>query len=332
MTGTRNRSDTTPLFEGGRARNFRSVQPLSQTSSSQTPSSQTNDPSRRPRDITPRLLRDWPLPTPAGSKYSRGQIVVIGGAPRSPGAALLAGEAALRAGGGRLTLAVGSSVAAQVAVALPECGVVPLDETEDHHIRGGSARAAEEDIRGADAILVGPGLDDADEAVALLELLPELASEDAVIVLDAFALGVLPRVSRSVQAFADRLILTPNRAEAERLAGHPIGDLAEELPPLANAHRAVLSCENIVARPGGELWSAATGTVGLATSGSGDVLAGGIAGLAGRGASPEQAAVWGTYLHATAGDLQATRLGPIGFLARELLLEYPRLLDRLRPE
>ncbi len=290
------------------------------------------DRNRRIQDVTPQLLRAWPLLTPAGSKYSRGQIVVIGGASRSPGAALLAGEAALRVGSGRLTLAVATSVAAHVAVALPECGVVPLDETEDRHVRGQGVRSAAPDLAEADAILVGPGLDDAEETVVLLQLLPELASGDAVVVLDAFALGVLHQVPEVARAFAGRLILTPNQREAERLAGHSVDDLAQQLPVLAGSYQAVISCQNVVATPDGELWSAATGTVGLATSGSGDVLAGAITGLAGRGASPKQAAVWGTYLHATAGDLQATRLGPIGFLAHELLLELPPILDRLRPE
>jgi NAD(P)H-hydrate repair Nnr-like enzyme with NAD(P)H-hydrate dehydratase domain len=69
--------------------------------------------------------------------------------------------------------------------------------------------------------------------------------------------------------------------------------------------------------------------VGLATSGSGDTLAGIIAGLAARGASPVQAAVWGAYLHGAAGRALERRLGPIGFLARELLAELPPLLRRL---
>jgi trehalose synthase len=155
---------------------------------------------------------------------------------------------------------------------------------------------------------------------------------NATVVLDAFALGVLRKVRDVAKAFAGRLVPTPNVSEAERLAGHGIDNLPRDLRGLAAAFEAVISCQNLIAAPDGALRSAGSGTVGLATSGSGDVLAGAIAGLAARGATPEQAAVWGTYLHATAGDLQATRLGPVGFLARDLLMELPVILDRLRPQ
>ena len=114
--------------------------------------------------VTPAALRAWALPAATGSKYGRGQVVVVGGALRSPGAAMISGLAALRVGAGRLTLAVGASVATQVAVAVPESGVVPLEETDAGHVRGAGIRAAEDDIASADAVLVGPGLDDADEA------------------------------------------------------------------------------------------------------------------------------------------------------------------------
>jgi ADP-dependent NAD(P)H-hydrate dehydratase len=284
-----------------------------------------------PRPTTPELLRGWALPTAHGSKYSRGQVVVVGGAARSPGAALLAGEAALRVGAGRLTLAVAASVSAQVAATLPECGVVPLEETADGHIRGEGVRDAGDDLSDADAVLVGPGLDDADETAELLRILPDLVGHRSIVILDAFALGVLGEVREQAKRFRGRLVLTPNISEAERLADEEISDLAPTLITIAKAYGAAVSCQNLVASAEGELWAAGTGTVGLGTSGSGDVLAGAITGLCARRATPQQAAVWGTYLHASAGDALATRIGSIGFLARELLPELPNLLDRLRP-
>ena len=73
-----------------------------------------------PTLVTPSLLRDWPLPAPGEDKYSRGAVLVIGGARATPGAAILAGTAALRAGAGKITLAVAESAAVQVGVTLPE--------------------------------------------------------------------------------------------------------------------------------------------------------------------------------------------------------------------
>ena len=285
-----------------------------------------------PTNVTPDALREWELPTAAGSKYSRGQVVVVGGAARSPGAALLAGEAALRVGCGRLTLAVAASVATGIAIALPECGVVALEETGDAHVRGDRIDSAETDLGDADAVLVGPGLDDAEQTAELVRRVASLVGAHTAVVLDAFALGVLAELRDEVGALEGRLVLTPNVDEAGRLTGRRVDDLHESLADIANRYRAVVSCQNLIVASNGDSWSIGTGTVGLATSGSGDVLAGAVAGLCGRGATSAQAAVWGTYLHATAGDTLATRVGPVGFLARELLPELPVLLDRLRPQ
>ena len=280
----------------------------------------------QPEIVTPDLLREWQLPHIPESKYERGQVVVIGGARTAPGAAMLSGTAALRVGAGRLTLAVAASVAPQVAVAIPESGVQWLDETPEGHVSGVGVDGARAELERADAVLIGPGLDDADEAVALLERLPELLADDAIVVLDAYALGVLPRVPAAVEALAGRLILTPNKEEAARLLDRELDDLAADLAEVAATFAAVVTCYGFVCAPDGRVWQIGTGAGGLGTSGSGDVLAGAIAGLAARGAEASQAAVWGTHLHASAGDRLAARIAPIGYLASELLLELPGLL------
>ncbi|WP_367882235.1 NAD(P)H-hydrate dehydratase [Rathayibacter oskolensis] len=88
------------------------------------------------------LERDWPLPALEGSKHARGDVVIVGGARKTPGAAILAGIAALRVGAGRITLCVAESVASATAVALPECGVIPLEESRSGSISGrGSPRS-----------------------------------------------------------------------------------------------------------------------------------------------------------------------------------------------
>lgn len=273
--------------------------------------------------ITPALLREWPLPEVEGSKYERGQVVVVGGARRSPGAAMLSGVASLRAGAGRLTLAIADSVATAAAVALPESGVVALPETPEGHVRGDSLAAAEADLKAADAVLVGPGRDDADEATELLARLPALVSDKAIVVLDAFALGVLGDVADRLGPLSSRMILTPNASEAQRLLGREDDISIAELGEIAARYGAVVTCDGLICSADGRHWKSGTGTTGLGTSGSGDVLAGVIAGLAARGADPAQATVWGTHLHGVAGD----RLGAsVGYLARELADEIPRVM------
>jgi len=284
--------------------------------------------------ITPALLRAWALPGTGGSKYGRGQVVVVGGAARTPGAAVLGAVAALRVGAGRLTIALAASVAPHVAVSVPECGVVPLDETDAGHVRGDGVTAAGDDLAGADAVLVGPGLDDAEEAAALLRHLPDLVADEAVVVLDAFALGVLVDLPQVVEAFRGRLVLTPNSGEVGRLLGRDPaeGDEGAEADAreLAERYGAVVSAASVVAAPDGRTWRSGTGHGGLATSGSGDVLSGAITGLCARGAHPVQATVWATQAHATAGDRLSVRVGPLGFLARELLEELPQVFVELQ--
>lgn len=284
--------------------------------------------------VTPALLRDWGLPEPTGTKYSRGLALVVGGAAGTPGAAMLTGLAALRVGAGRLSLAVAQPVAAHVAVAVPESGVVPLAH-DGGSVTGEDARAGLAGEAGrADAVACGPGLDDADGAARLVEALAATTGPDTPVLLDAYALGVLPDVGDDVRtALAGRLVLTPNAGELGHVLGAEADDVDADLPGhvarLAARYDATVSCGGWVVH-GDDVWRLTTGDTGLGTSGSGDVMAGAVLGLLARGADPAQAAVWGTHLHATAGDALAASVGRVGYLASELLPELPRALTALR--
>lgn len=296
--------------------------------------------------ITPTLLRSWPLPSAGSNKYSRGAVLVVGGSRRTPGAALLAGTAALRAGAGRVTLAVAESAAVQLALALPEAGVIGLPESPRGSVGDAGLQDLVDDYDSADVVLIGPGLDDIGQTEALLRGLLEhdaaRESGDApTLVLDAYALGALPRLVNDLGPWAGRLILTPNTTEAGILLGRGADDLAADVVELAGKYRAVVSCQGRIAGPpragtpgagnpgGGNHWEITTGYGGLGTSGSGDILAGAIAGLRARGTSDAQAACWGTHLHAAAGDRLASRVGSLGYLARELADELPPLMMEL---
>jgi len=272
--------------------------------------------------LTPAELRGWPLPERAGSKDDRGGVLVIGGARPTPGAVLLAGAAALRIGAGRLTLAVASSVAPACAAQFPEAGVLSLPEDPDGSPTGADAPRLAQEIARTDAVVVGPGLDEPEGAAALLSTV--LATADgAAVLIDAFALGVLPGLEVELP---DRTVLTPNLTEAARLLDQEQVDPQDAAARVAERYRAVVSCAGQIAHPDGRRWTTASGHPGLGTSGSGDVLSGAIGGLLAGGCSPEQAAAWGTAVHATAGDRLAARIGPLGFLARELTEEIPGLL------
>jgi ADP-dependent NAD(P)H-hydrate dehydratase len=286
--------------------------------------------------LTPAAFRDWPLPMPDGDKSSRGRVLVIGGARTTPGAAMLAGLAALRVGAGVLTLAVAESVAGPVAAAIPESAVLWLPETPTGSVAGRSVEVIRRALGTAAAVLIGPGLDDVDETAELITGLVSDAAEDLPIVLDAYAIGALGRLpGDTLEALAGRLLLTPNHNELERLlaaSNEPDGPARPGDPQhqLAERYTAVLSSDNKIVTPAGDHWLAPAGHSGLGTSGSGDVLAGALVGLLARGVEPAQAACWATYLHAAAGDRLAARVGSLGFLARELLDQLPLVLTELQ--
>jgi ADP-dependent NAD(P)H-hydrate dehydratase len=287
-------------------------------------------PPAEPVRVTRELLRGWPVPEPGtdGDKHSRGTVLVVGGAASTPGAVLLAGLAALRVGAGRLRIATVEPTAAIVAVAIPEARVDALTVGAS----GSVAATAAEKIAGlaerADAVVLGPGLLDRDATRELLaQLLPALP--DVAVVLDAVALSAIggaPELARPVRGHA---VFTPNGGECGDLLGdddRPEIDAAQEIAVRFDAAVAVTGA---VAAPDGQLWRHDAGDVGLGTSGSGDVLAGAVGGLLARGCAPAHAAVVGQYLHATAGDRLAARLGRVGFLAREVLDELPLVLSEI---
>jgi NAD(P)H-hydrate repair Nnr-like enzyme with NAD(P)H-hydrate dehydratase domain len=168
-------------------------------------------------------------------------------------------------------------------------------------------------------------------AELVAELVPQLPP-DAVVVLDALALTCGAVTADLLRPREGRVVLTPNDDEMERLIGRrpgddlPYGDLARLA---AQELGAVVALRGAVASPDGRAWYGQAGHAGLGTSGSGDVLAGLVTGLAARGAPVEQAAVWGVHLHGEAGERLAARVGRLGFLARELLDEIPGVLTQL---
>jgi ADP-dependent NAD(P)H-hydrate dehydratase len=301
--------------------------------------------------VDEQLLRVWPLPMPSfeGDKDERGRVLVIAGSREMPGAVILAATAALRAGAGKLTIATCASVAPLVALAIPESRVIDLPETA----AGGIAPAAA-DVLGTlaarfDAVLIGPGMQDEHATCAfILALLPRLAG--LKLVLDACAMSVVRRQLQAVDAnrhaqqkyvanFRSPVLLTPHAGEMAHLAAidkktvldNPC-EAARQAARRWNALVALKGATTFIAAPGGQVWRHEGGNIGLATSGSGDALAGLIAGLAARGAPLEQAGAWGVALHARAGDRLAQRLGPLGYMASEIAAEVPALMHAVNSQ
>ena len=276
------------------------------------------------------LLRSKPLPVHADDddKNARGRVLVVGGSRQVPGGVLLASVAALRAGAGKLQIATVESVAVAMGLAVPEALVLGCPEMPDGEIAPDAALLLAARIDGCDALLVGPGMMGT-SAGMLAAALAEVEC-GAALVLDA---GGLQCPHDVIAARRGQPVLTPHAGEMAQLLG--IDRAAVVANPEGIARDAAARLDSIVvlkggttlvATPDGTLLHYEGGGVGLATSGSGDTLAGIITGLLARGTDPIAAAAWGVWLHGEAGDRLAKSFGRIGFLARELLAEVPRVM------
>lgn len=282
------------------------------------------------------LLQRWPLPLPAvsGDKETRGSVLVVAGSRETPGAALLAGMAALRAGAGKLVIATAASVAPGVALAIPEARVVALAETGAGAIAAGAAETLYKAAREAESVVIGPGMVDERATGEFVQLLlPHLGH--AGVLLDALAMGAVRNAGEHARR---RVALTPHVGELAQLLAREKSDVICNAGSIAsaaalewNAVVALKGAVTTIASPDGRLWKHEGGNIGLAVSGSGDTLAGIIAGLMARGAPLEQSCVWGVLLHSLAGDRLAARQGMLGYLAREIAAEIPALMRELAP-
>lgn len=284
-------------------------------------------------EIGPALLQATPLPmlSADSDKEERGRVLVVAGGAAVPGAARLTGLAALRVGAGKLQLAATDPCAIALGMAVPEARIIATPPTPEGEIAGSDNLLAA--ARRSDAVVLGPGMMEGPSLGGLVEGVLA-AADGATLVIDAAAMSALRPEATAVKAAAGRLILTPHAGEMAALLdcskSQVVDDLAGAARTLSarlNAVVVIKTGETYVVSPDGRAWRHAYGAPGLGTSGSGDVLAGVIGGLAARGAAPAVAAVWGVWLHGRAGARLSSSVGKLGFLARELLGQLPGALE-----
>lgn len=267
-------------------------------------------------------------------KNNRGRVLLVGGARFVPGALALTGEAVLRAGAGKLQMATVDAVASALGVLVPEAAMIGLPMREDGEIAQDGVTVLADLVPQCDLLLVGPGMSATAETGLFVHGL--LALPPPAMLLDAAALTCASLAELATAARKLPLILTPHHGEMARLIGcdrqavaanpvHMVGQIVEQ----TGAYIALKGPETWIGGPGTPILHFAGGCPGLGIGGSGDVLAGIIGGLLARGAAPIVALGWGVALHGAAGQLAATKIGEIGFLARELLPFIPRLMQTL---
>lgn len=268
-----------------------------------------------------------PKRDPCGHKGDFGKLLLLCGSLGFTGAAWFAAMGALRMGAGLVYLGVPECIYEIEAVKLNEPVVFPLPD------RGGKLSEEAipeilERLSNMDAVLIGPGLGQSKETFQVLKTVLEQAA--CPVVVDADGINLLARHMDILRGRVSPTILTPHDGEFARLFG-PVGTNREESARAA-AQRSgatlLLKGHRTCITDGQSLYRNLTGNAGMAVGGSGDVLAGLLAGLLGQGMAPLEAAACAAWLHGAAGDLCAEELSQYAMLPSDLLNALPQLLKQ----
>ena len=287
------------------------------------------------------VIRRWLPPRPNNShKGTYGKLMAAVGCVNYAGAALLSCTAASRAGAGLVTGAVAKPVWPVVAGRLAEATWLPLPTgvgEEEGVISAEAAPLVVKALAGYDVLLLGCGLSQKPTTAAFVRTLIETLPDLPGVVIDADGLNCLAKQANWPALLPPQTILTPHAAELGRLCGLPVDTVVKQRWRLAlekaAAWNAVVLAKGpytVIADPAGWLAVLPVATAALATAGTGDVLAGTIAGLLAQGLAPFRAACIGAWLHGAAGLRCAEAMGNTGVLASDLLPYLPTVIHTLR--
>ena len=288
-----------------------------------------------PQTIVPMLP---PRPTDA-HKGTFGKLLVVAGCANYTGAAYLACSAAYRVGAGLVTLAVAKSLLPILAAKTSEVTFLPLPEVEPGYLSAGGVPALLDALAGYDTLLIGCGLGTHPATRDLvLRLVSELkALPNLRVIIDADGLNALATNAQWASMLPSQVVLTPHPGEMSRLSGLSMQQIAADRIGIAISRASIWQAVvvlkgaySIIAAPSGQATINPFANAALATAGTGDILAGAIAGLATQGSSPYAAAVAGAYLHASAASVIAQQLGEAGMVASDLLPVLPLAIRALR--
>ncbi|UCC17024.1 MAG: NAD(P)H-hydrate dehydratase [Dehalococcoidales bacterium] len=276
-------------------------------------------------------------PTSA-NKGTFGKVLVIAGSMNYIGAAYLACSGAMRIGAGLVTLATPVSLQTVLASKLTEATYLPLPEINSQINLKISAKLLEDEIPKYDSLLVGCGLGQSEQVVDLVKrLLFDNEIELPPVVLDADALNILANEPEWWRQFKGNAILTPHPGEMSRLTEGQVNEIqqdrlnaAEEAAQKWNQTVVLKGAYSVIASPGKPSVINPAANPGLASAGTGDVLAGVIAGLLGQGLTFGDAASCGVYVHGEAGENVREKLGDTGMIASDLLPELPVVIKKIK--
>lgn len=260
-------------------------------------------------------------------KGNYGKVLLLCGSEGLTGAARLAAKAALRAGSGLVYLGVPEKIYPIVAAEAGSEIVFPLPCDESGRLCLASFPTICDRLAGMDAVLFGPGLGRSGEIVELTEKLLSVCR--VPLVLDADGINALEGHIDILRGAACPIVLTPHDGEYRRLGGDPEADdriLNAMQMSMQTGAVVLLKGHRTIITDGRNVYRNLTGNPGMATGGSGDVLAGILVSFLGQRIMPLEAAAAAAYVHGAAGDLAAAEIGQYGMVPEDLISRIPRLL------
>lgn len=276
--------------------------------------------------IDQKTALDFLKPFPRNAhKGTKGMAVIFGGSFGMAGAPMLSAKSALRSGAGLVKVCLPKSIYGIAATYLPEAIFTPLNENDGKFSVDSFNSSL---LKGADSVLIGPGMGVSDGTVSVISKL--LLSAKAPLVIDADglnALAIQPEILR--QAVTD-IVVTPHPGEMSRLLNKSVNEIQKDrisaAVEFAKAYGVITVLKGaytVIASPCGKLYINTTGNNVLATAGSGDMLAGMIVAFLANGMEPLKAAVSAVCLHGAVGDLTALELGDRGVITSDMIERLP---------
>ncbi|WP_027339461.1 NAD(P)H-hydrate dehydratase [Halonatronum saccharophilum] len=266
-------------------------------------------------------------------KGDYGRLLMVGGSSGMTGAASLMAQAALKMGGGLITLGVPRGINAILEVKLTEVMTYPLAEGADGFLTSESLKEIEDLILDRDLLAFGPGIGKGEEIGYIVEGLVKKVNKPLVI--DADGLNAILSLDLLKKRKQDT-VLTPHPGELARLLGVSIQEVEEDrinvAKKFAQEYGVILllkGARSIIASPKGDIYINPTGNAGMATGGSGDLLTGMISSLIGQGLSSLEASIVAAYLHGLAGDLGSKELTEYSLTPSDLLSYLPKAIKSI---
>jgi NAD(P)H-hydrate epimerase len=268
-------------------------------------------------------------------KHSVGKIFVLAGSVGLTGAAAMVSESAMKSGAGAVVLGTPKSVYPILAKKLTEVMTEPLDSTGDGSVSESSLPVIQKHLDWADKFVLGPGLSRNKETQRLIQHLVSTSTKPMLIDADGLN-AIAENPSCLKKRKAKEVILTPHTGELSRIIKLSADEIeknrVEVARRVAKEFKLTLvlkGAPSVTATPDGKVFINSSGNPGMATAGSGDVLAGVIAGLWGQAMSAEEAAWCGVYLHGKAGDLAKAKFGEKCLLATDIQNYLPEAIRQV---